>query len=369
MPAEILAAYGITNYTSIQPFGTGLINNTWKVITPSKDYILQRINHKVFPQPEHIAHNIEVVANYLQKNEPGYFFPALVKTPDGRKMVFHSEKGYFRLFPFINGSCSHDVAKSAHQAYEAARQFGLFTKMLSNVPVDQLKKPIPDFHNLNLRFGQFETATREGNPSRIVEANEEILFIWEQDHILKKYEEISQDNAFKLRLTHHDTKISNVLFDKSGNGLCVVDLDTMMPGYFISDVGDMMRTYLCVYSEEEKDLSRIEIRDEYFVAILNGYLGQMAGELSPEEVGNFVYSGLFMTYMQAIRFLTDYLNNDAYYGAGYEKHNYIRARNQLTLLKKILGKKEKFNRMISEAVDRSSPSFLHVLSQKENLQT
>jgi hypothetical protein len=138
-----------------------------------------------------------------------------------------------------------------------------------------------------------------------------------------------------------------VLFDKDGKGLCVVDLDTIMPGYFISDVGDMMRTYLCAASEEEKDFDQIEVRDEYFVAILEGYLSEMKQELSKEEIGSFVYSGLFMTYMQAIRFLTDYLNNDVYYGSAYEKHNYVRAKNQATLLRRLIEKENKFKKLVS----------------------
>ncbi|HYJ38158.1 MAG TPA: aminoglycoside phosphotransferase family protein [Chitinophagaceae bacterium] len=362
MPTEILSFYGINNQVSIKSYGTGLINHTWKVHTPLRDYILQRINQLVFQQPEHIAHNMEVITDHLQKNEPGYFFPVLVKTLDGKKMVFHAEKGYFRLFPFINGSCSHDVAKSAHHAYEAARQFGLFAKMLSKVPVEQLKQTIPDFHNLVLRYEQFKKAIQEGNPMRIAEANKEIDFIREHDFIVKKFQEISQGGSFKLRPTHHDTKISNVLFDKSGNGLCVVDLDTVMPGYFLSDVGDMMRTYLCAFSEEERDLKKIEIREEYFAAIMKGYLGQMADVLTEEETNNFVYAGVYMTYMQAMRFLTDYLNNDVYYGAAYEKHNYARARNQLTLLARILEKEEKLKQMICEEVDKSLPPSKHMFS-------
>ena len=355
MTAEILSNYGITNQTSVKPFGSGLINHTWKVYTPSRNYILQRINDQVFKNPEDIAHNLEVISEYLETNEPGYFFPELIKSLDGKKMIYDPAKGYFRLFMFVNGSCSHDVASSAHHAYEAARQFGLFSRMLSKIPVENLRYTIPDFHNLDLRYSQFNTAIVEGNPSRIVESVEEIRFIQEHDFIVKKYHDIVEDKSFKLRLTHHDTKISNVLFDKSGNGLCVVDLDTVMPGYFISDVGDMMRTYLCPCSEEEKDFNKIEVRDEYFIAILNGYLSQMREVLNEDEIGCFLYSGLFMTYMQAIRFLTDYLNNDTYYGAAYEKHNYSRAMNQLTLLKKILEKEEKFNRIVREAVDRSLP--------------
>ena len=147
-------------------------------------------------------------------------------------------------------------------------------------------------------------------------------------------------------MTHHDTKISNVLFDEEGHGLCVIDLDTVMPGYFISDFGDMMRTYLSPVSEEEKDLSKIEIREEYFKAIADGYLHEMQNELTPTEKDHLVYAGKFLTYMQALRFLTDHLNNDVYYGAKYEGHNFVRAINQVALLKKMIDKEKKLKEII-----------------------
>ncbi|MFL5771704.1 MAG: aminoglycoside phosphotransferase family protein, partial [Flavisolibacter sp.] len=130
------------------------------------------------------------------------------------------------------------------------------------------------------------------------------------------------------------------------------DLDTVMPGYFISDVGDMLRTYLSPVNEEEKDLSKIEIREDYFNAILQGYLSKMAGELSADEIRHFVYSGLFMIYMQALRFLTDHLNNDIYYGASYEGHNYSRAMNQVTVLKKLQEKERKLNEIVYRTIDK-----------------
>ena len=144
--------------------------------------------------------------------------------------------------------------------------------------------------------------------------------------------------SFKLRVTHHDTKISNVLFNQEDKGLCVIDLDTVMPGYFISDVGDMIRTYLSPANEEEKDFSKIEIREEYFSAIWKGYMSEMNDELSTEEKNHFIYAGKFMIYMQAIRFLTDHLNNDIYYGAKYPGHNLVRAGNQAVLLQRLLEK-------------------------------
>jgi len=197
---------------------------------------------------------------------------------------------------------------------------------------------LPDFHDLSLRYRQFENAMENGNKQRILEAKELILFIISHQYIVDEFEHVKL--KIKTRCTHHDTKISNVLFNDSGCGMCVIDLDTVMPGYFISDVGDMMRTYLSPANEEEKDFSKIEIREEYFKAIADGYLSEIRNELSAIEKVHFVYAGKFMVYMQALRFLTDHLNNDIYYGAKYEGHNSVRANNQATFLKRIIEKEK-----------------------------
>ena len=177
-------------------------------------------------------------------------------------------------------------------------------------------------------------ALSEGLPDRLQKAGELIGYLQSQHHLVTKYQRIRTEPGFRLRVTHHDTKISNVLFDKAGNGICVIDLDTVMPGYFISDVGDMLRTYLCPVTEEEKDPARIHIRLDYFEAIVQGYLEEMHDVLTPDEKKAFVYAGEFMVYMQALRFITDYLFGDKYYGSKYEGHNYIRALNQITLLQR-----------------------------------
>ena len=333
---RILKAFGINANTKIKPFGSGLINNTWLITDKGKDFILQRINDNVFKKPQDIATNIRLIDEYLEENHPEYLFATPYKTSTGDDMFFLKDEGYFRLFRFIKNSHTTDVVDSTSQAFEAAQQFGRFTNLLSGFPVNQLKFTIPDFHNLPLRYSQFELATQNGNKERIQEAAATISFLKGQQKIVTTSEQISTNPGFKKRVTHHDTKISNVLFDDSEHGLCVIDLDTVMPGYFISDFGDMMRTYLSPVSEEEMDLAKIEIREEYFKAIADGYLSEMGNELSPIEKEHLVYAGKFMTYMQALRFLTDYLNNDIYYGSKYEGHNFTRASNQATLLKKII---------------------------------
>src|SRR5687767_2997629 len=264
---SILKEFAINADASVKPFGSGLINNTWLISDGGTDFILQRINHTVFKKPLDVASNIHLICDHFKTYHPGYIFPCPRKTVTGADMFFINDKGYFRVFPFIKNSHTIDVVNSPSQAYEAAKQFGRFTNLLSGFPVDKLKITLPDFHNLPLRYSQFKTAIKEGNKERIKQSAAMISFLKDQREIVSISEQISNNPNYKKRVTHHDSKISNVLFDDNNKGLCVVDLDTVMPGYFISDFGDMMRTYLSPVSEEEKDLSQIEIREEYFKAI------------------------------------------------------------------------------------------------------
>ncbi|MDQ3683077.1 MAG: aminoglycoside phosphotransferase family protein, partial [Bacteroidota bacterium] len=315
MSPSVLPAYGFKEESfRLESFGSGLINNTWKVITPGKEYILQRVNHTVFKQPTDIANNISLIGAYLRKNHPGYKFVSPVTSSDGDEMIYQKGEGYFRMFPFVPGSHSKDVVETPEQACEAATQFGRFTRLLSGIDISQLKITIPFFHDLTLRYQQFLLALEKGNKQRIHESEALIKTLSAHADIVMEYEYIKANPEFKLRVTHHDTKISNVLFDSTGKGLCVIDLDTVMPGYFISDVGDMMRTYLAPVSEEEKDFSKIRARDDFYKAIVKGYFTEMKDELTETEKKNFFYAGKLMIYMQAIRFLTDHFNNDVYYG-------------------------------------------------------
>jgi hypothetical protein len=347
MLSSILSAYGLqADQCDIHAFGTGLINNTWKIRYEDREFILQRINQNVFRNPPAIAENMRAMSDYLSVNSPGYLFVIPLTTIDNKEMVHDNKEGYFRLMPFIKNSRTYDVVTSPEIACEAAMAFGSFTKMLSGFNAAELQVTLPDFHNLTLRYKQFESSLLYGNKERISKAQNAISYLSSQKKIVSDFEKITKDKNFKRRVTHHDTKISNVLFDDEGKGLCVIDLDTTMSGYFISDVGDMMRTYLCPYSEEEKDVSKIMVRDEYFTAIAKGYLLAMNDELTPSELDHFVYAGDFMIYMQAVRFLTDHFNNDIYYGAKYEGHNFVRAENQIALLKSYQKKTSLFREQV-----------------------
>lgn len=314
----------------------GLINATWKVAGAHGEYILQRVNHAVFKEPEKIDENIRRIAQYLKDHHPDYDFVSPMPGRGGKTLV-RTDDGYFRLMPFVKDSVTLHTVTSPEQAYEAARQFGLFTSLLSGFEAHTLHATIPDFHNLSLRYEQFTRALAKGNPQRIGECDEAITVLQQCAWIAKDFEAIKNNPGFRIRVTHHDTKISNVLFDSQGKGKCVIDLDTVMPGYFISDFGDMIRTYVSPANEEESDLEKISVRREVFDAIVKGYLEFMGDELTETEKEHIHYSGLFMTYMQALRFLTDHLNNDVYYGAQYEGHNRMRALNQIRLLRELEG--------------------------------
>lgn len=334
---QILEQYGLNKPTiTIIPFGSGLINHTWLLKEQNKDYILQRINNQIFTHPEDIASNIDLLGEYLSEHYPDYLFVKPITTIHGQDLVYIETQGYFRLLPFVPNSHTVDVVSTPSQAFEAAQQFGRFTRRCSDLNANELKITLADFHNLPLRYQQFEDALVNGDPERIKESMESAKQLQELNNIVAISKSIQHNPLFRKRVTHHDTKISNVLFDEKNKGLCVIDLDTVMSGYFISDVGDMLRTYLSPVSEEENDFSKIEIREEYFHAIKEGYLSEMQDELSVPEREHFIYAGKFMIYMQALRFLTDHMNRDRYYGARYEGHNLVRANNQLTLLQRLI---------------------------------
>ncbi len=348
MLEDVLLAYSINSNASIFPYGHGLINRTWKIEDGKNNFILQKINTQIFKHPGFISENIHAIAIFLEHHYPAYFFLTPRKTPSGKDLVFIKEEGYYRMFPFIENSHTIDVAENTSQTYEAAKKFGELTKLLATFPANELKITLPDFHNISLRYKDFLHAIQSGNKERITKANELIEFLESQKNIVDEFEKIQSSNAFKLRVTHHDTKINNVLFNTAEKAICVIDLDTLMPGYFISDVGDMIRTCVPAVSEEENDIAKIYIREEIFVAVAEGYLSEMCNELSSEELNSFVFAGKFMIYMQALRFLSDYLSNDAYYGSTYEDHNFYRASNQAQLLKLLIENEKKFSAIVSD---------------------
>lgn len=322
--------YGWENAV-FRPVASGLINHTFQVQDDGHIYILQEVNSHVFKHPEQIDENLNRLSDYLAIHAPGYLFTAPVKTKAGNSLVL-LDGHFYRVFAWVPGSHTIDVVETPNEAFEAANQFGTFTSLLKGFDAGNLQITLPNFHNLSLRYRQFEESIQNGNPERINESADEIAWLQSRAGIVKRYESFVQNPDARQRVTHHDTKISNILFDNQQKGICVIDLDTVMPGFFLSDVGDMIRTYVCPVSEEEKDLNRISIRKPFLEAIQKGYLASMNDALSQFEKDHFFFSGEMLIYMQALRFLTDHLNNDKYYGSRYPGHNYVRAANQIRLL-------------------------------------
>ncbi|MCZ4222450.1 phosphotransferase enzyme family protein [Pedobacter rhodius] len=347
MIEKVLKAYGLDDIKcDVKPFGNGLINKTWKVSSSDAQYILQKVNTKVFRFPERIAENTLMLKNYLDSVAPQYLFIAPLRTITG-DVILEDGESVYRLFPFIADSYTIDTVTEADQAYHAAKQFGKFSRVLEAFNPDGLNVTIPDFHNLTLRTAQFFEALKNASQQRLKTADWAIDVVKKCLWIAKRFDELIAGNGLKTRVIHHDTKINNVLLNiNNGFGIGVIDLDTVMPGYFISDVGDMMRTYLSPVNEEETSFDKITVRSDIFLAIYKGYMEEMHRSLTNTEKGLFIYSGQFMIYMQALRFLTDYLNGDIYYPVAHAEHNLMRAKNQLVLLMEYTKSSANFEKII-----------------------
>lgn len=346
---DILTSFNlIAREYHIKPFGEGLINRTWKITGMENDneFILQQINKNIFKAPFDIAENTNKIGDYLLKHHPEYLFVSALPSNNGDHIIKYSDGEYYRLFPYVKNSVTINTVSTRDEAFEAARQFAKFTNLLAGFDISGLNYTLSGFHDLTARFEEFKYAVKKADRERLTEAKTAIESAFEHQDIAETHQTLTEDQLIPLRVVHHDTKISNILFDTDHKGLCVIDLDTVMPGYYISDVGDMMRTYLSPANEEEQDFSKIKIREDFFSAIVEGYLSEMSANLTDAERNLFVYSGKLMIYMQAIRFLTDYLKNDVYYGAQYPGHNLIRAQNQFTLLNKYLLAEDDFQQIV-----------------------
>lgn len=317
---------------SIEPIGTGHIHKTYK-LSGQKSFILQRINKDIFKQPELIAGNIRLASVYLKTAFPDYRFLSALPSVDNLDMVYDDEGFPWRLFPFQENTMTIDEVASSDEAFSAAKEFGRLTRYLDKVDILGFKETIPQFHNLDFRYRQFEKANANATPERRKLAEREIQGCFDFFAWVEEYNRLIEERSLPLRVTHNDTKINNVLFDAgSHEAVSVIDLDTLMPGYFIYDLGDMVRTFVSPVSEEEKDFSKITFRKEIYDALLEGYLSQMEEVMTPGEKKAIPFAGKMMTYIMALRFLADYLNGNIYYQIKYEDQNLVRAGNQLKLM-------------------------------------
>lgn len=335
MKSEILENWIVLpKETEIKRFGSGHIHQTYLItVNHHPAYILQKLNTSIFGHPEVISKNIDLASAYLNIKAPEYRFPGTLPTREGKPLLSTGGE-YWRLTRFIENSYSPDVLQNPEQAFEAARAFGNLSRLLDGITMDGFGETIPHFHNLSFRYTQFEKALLSASAERRAQARELVEFYQMQKSLVKTFDKISSENLFPKRIQHHDTKINNVLLDKNTQkALTVCDLDTLMPGYFISDLGDMIRTYTSAESEDSTSWEGISVRPDYMKSLLQGYLSEMGEVLSESERHHLSYAGEFMIYMQGLRFLTDYLNGDIYYPVRYDLHNFDRARNQMILLK------------------------------------
>ena len=323
----------VSEEIELKRFGSGHIHQTFLVkIRNKSSYILQKLNTSIFGLPEVISKNIELASDFLSKKDPEYRFPGAELTRSGEPLLIENGE-HWRLSRFIENSYSPDVLESPQQAFEAAKAFGKLSRLLHGIPMDGFQETIPDFHNLHFRYFQFEQAMVNTSTQRLKKAEGLVEFYKDQKTLVDVFDKINSDNLLPPRIQHHDTKINNVLFDnKTHKALAVCDLDTLMPGYFISDLGDMIRTYTSAENEDSTRWNEVKIRTPFLEALLQGYLSEMENVLTTDERYYLSYAGEFMIYMQGLRFLSDYLNGDIYYPVKYEQHNYDRAKNQMILL-------------------------------------
>lgn len=316
---------------TIKPLGSGLVHQTF-LLKNVVSYVLQKINTEIFQDPESIAKNVKTCGDYLRKRNSGYRFIEFIPTENGQSYA-RIDNEYWRLCPFVENSYTEDFVETPEMAYEAARAVGSFAKNFNGLDPDGLTQTISGFHDLSFRFLQFKKALIEGLDDRKDKASDLIDFYKQNKRIADVFEAIQCENLLPKRIQHHDTKINNILFDfETHKAIAICDLDTVMPGYFISDLGDMIRTYTSAENEESTKWDEIKVRPDYYKALMEGYLSEMSDFLTLTEMKYLNYAGEFMIYMQGLRFLTDFLLGDFYYPVKHELHNFHRARNQMLLL-------------------------------------
>ncbi|MDR2469825.1 MAG: aminoglycoside phosphotransferase family protein [Tannerella sp.] len=325
----------------VAPFGNGHINDTLKVTTVRGEdkYVLQRINHLIFTNVEMLQNNIQIVTAHIRskleaRGEPDIarkiltFLPA----PDGKSYYFDGEN-YWRVSLMIPRSRSLEEVNTVFSC-EAGRAFGDFQAMLSDLP-EELGETIPNFHNMEFRLRQFRDAVALNPAGRLDEVRDLTEEIEQRADAMCIQERLHREGKLKKRTNHCDTKVNNILFDENDRALCVIDLDTVMPGFVLSDIGDFIRTGANTGAEDDENPDNIGVDMEIFKAYTRGYMETARTFLTPLEIRLLPYGGRLLTCMQTVRFLTDYLNGDTYYKIHKPKHNLIRSRAQFKLLQSL----------------------------------
>lgn len=335
-----------------EPYGSGHINDTYCARfdqggAPVR-YVLQRINHNIFKNPVALMANIQRVTAHLGAKTAGQSDASrrvltLIPARDGAAYHRDADGNHWRAYIFIEKARTFDAVESTEQAFKAAKAFGQFQKLLADLPAPRLNDTIPDFHHTPKRFAALEQAIRADAANRAKLCQAEIDFALRHKAICS----VLLDENLPERVTHNDTKFNNVMLDDAtGEGICVIDLDTVMPGLALYDFGDMVRTTTSPAKEDERDLSKVTMQFPMFEALARGYLSAAGGFLTPAEKKFLPFSGKLITFEIGLRFLTDFLSGDVYFKVHREGHNLDRCRTQFKLVESIEQQEEKMNKLV-----------------------
>ena len=339
-------------FRSAEPYGSGHINDTYcahfdQAGVPVR-YILQRINHNIFKNPVALMENVQRVTSHLAAKVVGQpdstrRVLTLISTREGRAWYVDADGNHWRVYLFIEKARTYDAVESAEQAFKAAKAFGQFQGMLADIPAPRLHDTIPDFHHTPKRFSTLENAIAADSANRAKLCQAEIDFALAHKPITS----VLLDANLPERVTHNDTKFNNVMLDEAtGEGICVIDLDTVMPGLALYDFGDMVRTTTSPAKEDELDLSKVQMQFPMFEALARGYMSSAGGFLTKGEKQQLAFSGKLITFEIGIRFLTDFLSGDVYFKVHHEGHNLDRCRTQFKLVESIEQQEAQMNKLV-----------------------
>ncbi|MBO4648852.1 MAG: aminoglycoside phosphotransferase family protein [Lentisphaeria bacterium] len=339
------------------PFGNGHVNDTYLVTFDQGgvrlNYVLQRINGDVFKEPEKVMENIDRVTRHvLQKIRQNRMemkkrTVRLLRNPENKPYVIDDDGNYWRSYVFVERARAYDVLESAEQAFGIAKAFGEFQQQLTDLPGGRLHDTIPDFHNTPKRLEQLEAAIAADPLGRAARVKKEIDFIFERRDDAGSLLKLNRSGDIPERITHNDTKCNNVLIDDlTGEGICVIDLDTVMPGLALYDFGDMVRTCTSPADEDEIDLSKVYMQFDMYQALFNGFCQSAGSFMTPAEKENLAMSSKVITLEIGTRFLADYINGDTYFKIKRPDHNLDRCRAQLQLVRSIEGQMNDMQKLL-----------------------
>lgn len=332
---------------SMNHYGNGHINDTYRIITTTDQYIIQRINHYVFKQPEQLMVNYRLVTDYLKGivSDPLRETLTIIPTKDNKDLYVSNEGNYYRAILFIDDCICLETMTGPDDFYQTGIAFGNFQTQLAAFDASKLYESIPNFHNTPKRFETFMVALKNASEERKEKAKKEIDFILNHEKATKAL----YDMNLPLRVTHNDTKLNNILFDaKTKKAICIIDLDTIMPGFIANDFGDSIRSGATYSKEDEPNLDVVTLDLPLYKAFLKGFIEGAKTILTKDEIKSLPVGARTITLEQAIRFLTDYLENDIYYKTDYEEHNLVRTRTQIKLVEEMEKYQSEIEQLLTE---------------------